>query len=96
MLVELHLRLEDTEPLPSVFVTHYEDDDIFQDSGEYFYGIPGRTIKRLIYIGEYLYSISPDYVRSYDLDDVTPINFIKLAGAQSDDVWYLEEPMLEF
>lgn len=72
-------------------VTHYEDDSQFENSGEYFYGEFGRNIQRLIYIGEYLYSISPDYVRSYDLDDVDPINFIKLSGPKSDDVKYLEE-----
>lgn len=72
-------------------VTHYEDDSIFKDSGEYFYGEFGRTIQRLLYIGEYLYSVSPDFVRSYDLDSVEPINFIKLTGPQVDDVYYLED-----
>jgi len=74
-------------------VTHYQDDSIFEDSGEWFYGEEGRNIQRLIYIGEYLYSISPDFVRSYMLKTVVPVSFIKLSGKQSDGVWYLEEPM---
>lgn len=74
-------------------VTHYEDDDIFLNSGEYFYGQPERNIQRLLYIGEYLYSISPDFVRSYMLTTVKPVTFIKLQGSQQDDVEYLDDTM---
>lgn len=72
-------------------VTHYEDDSIFEGSGEYFYGEFGRNIQRMLFIGKFLYSVSPDFVRSYHLDTVDPINFIKLSGPQSDDVDYIDE-----
>jgi inhibitor of cysteine peptidase len=72
-------------------VTHYEDDSVFEDSGEYFYGDLGRTIQRMLYIGKYLYSVSPDFVRGYDLETVKSLNFIKLSGPQSDDVDYIKE-----
>jgi uncharacterized secreted protein with C-terminal beta-propeller domain len=70
-------------------VTHHEDDTIFENSGEWFYGNPGRAIQRMLYIGEYLYSVSPDYVRSYMLDTAKSVGFIKLEGGQQDDVDYL-------
>lgn len=78
-------------------VTHYESDDVFLNSGEYFYGQPERNIQRMIYIGDYLYSISPDFVRSYTLSTVKPVTFIKLMGSQQDDVEYLDDstPILE-
>lgn len=72
-------------------VTHYEDDSVFEDSGEYFYGDFGRKIQRMLYIGDFLYSVSPDFVRSYDLDTVKSLNFIKLSGPRSDDVEYFDE-----
>jgi uncharacterized secreted protein with C-terminal beta-propeller domain len=74
-------------------VTHYEDDNVFQNSGEWFYGEPGRVIQRMLYIGEYLYSVSPDYVRSYMLDTAKSVGFIKLEGSQQDDVDYLPTEM---
>lgn len=75
-------------------VTHYEDDSAFEDSGEWFYGEVGRNIQRMLYIGEYLYSVSPDYVRAYDLEEVDPVSFIRLSGPKSDDVKYLEDDVV--
>lgn len=72
-------------------VTHYEDDSIFENSGEYFYGDFGRNIQRMLYIGDFLYSVSPDFVRAYDLDTVKSLNFTKLSGPKSGDVDYLED-----
>jgi uncharacterized secreted protein with C-terminal beta-propeller domain len=73
-------------------VTHYENDDVFLNSGEYFSGEPGRMIQRMIYIGEYLYSISPDFVRSYTLTTAKPVNFIQLKADQTPGVEYLPTP----
>jgi len=75
-------------------VTHYEDDSVFEGQGEYFYGEFGRNIQRMLFIGKFLYSVSPDFVRSYHLDTVDPINFIQLSGPRSDDVFYLEDDIL--
>ncbi|MDP2691634.1 MAG: beta-propeller domain-containing protein [bacterium] len=73
-------------------VTHYTDDSVFEGSGEYFYPPDmERVIQRLLYIGEYLYSVSPGYVRSYNLANVNALNFVKLTGSQQDDVDYLPE-----
>lgn len=73
-------------------VTHYENDDVFANSGEYFYGEPGRTIQRMLYIGEYLYSVSPDFVRSYILSTVAPVAFIQLKPNQTEGVDYIPTP----
>lgn len=70
-------------------VTHMEDDSAFKDGNLWNYS--NRMIQRLLYIGEYLYSISPDYVRSYGLQTTDSKKFIKLSGGKSDDVNYLEE-----
>jgi len=74
-------------------VTHYEDDSVFENSGEWFYGDPERMVQRLVYIGEYLYSVSPGYIRSYVLDTVTSLGFIKLSGEKQDDVDYLPQEL---
>ncbi len=73
-------------------VTHFEDDSAFKENR--IWSMPGRMIQRLLYIGEYLYSVSPDFVRSYDIDTVEPVNFLKLLGSQQDDVKYLEEEVM--
>lgn len=76
-------------------LTHYQDDSVFEDAGEWFYGEFGRNIQRMLYIGEYLYSVSPDFIRSYDLDSIESINFIQLTGPRSGDVDYLDD-VIEF
>lgn len=70
-------------------VTHMEDDSAFENGNIWQYS--GRMIQRLLYIGEYLYSISPDYVRSYDLKTTDSKKFIKLSGEQKEDVNYIDE-----
>ena len=59
-------------------VTHYPNDDVFKDAGEYFYGEAGLTIQRIIYIGQYLYTISPDLVKALTFS-LSPVNSVKIA-----------------
>lgn len=51
-------------------ITHYDDPDIFLKSGSYFYGDPGLNIQRIVYIGEYLYSVSQDLIKASNMDNV--------------------------
>jgi uncharacterized secreted protein with C-terminal beta-propeller domain len=51
-------------------VSHYEDDDAFLKSGEYFYGNPELNIKRMIYIGENFYTISTGMIKALGWDEL--------------------------
>lgn len=51
-------------------ISHYDDPEIYTKSGSYFYGEYGKNIQRIIYIGDYLYSISEDIIKAATLDDV--------------------------
>lgn len=59
-------------------ITHYDDPDVFKKSGEYFYGEYGKAIKRVIYIGDYLYSISDGMIKGLTMDDVEEVNRVEL------------------
>lgn len=51
-------------------ISHYDDPEIYTKSGSYFYGEYGKQIQRIIYIGDYLYSISQDVIKSATMDEV--------------------------
>lgn len=51
-------------------ITHYDDPDIFIKSGDYFYGDYEKNIQRIIYIGDYLYSISQNMIKALGVVDV--------------------------
>jgi len=59
-------------------ISHYDDDSVYEKSGGYFYGDHGKNIQRIIYIGEYLYSISQDVIKSATLDDVEVENTLEV------------------
>jgi inhibitor of cysteine peptidase len=71
-------------------VTHYQDDSAYENDYGYFNPEHGRTIERMIYIGPSLYSISPDYIRAYDLNTIESQNLLKLEGDNQNDVSYLD------
>lgn len=50
-------------------VTHYDDSDVYDKAGDYWYSA-GRDIERILRIGSSLLTISPAGVRSHDEKDV--------------------------
>lgn len=57
-------------------VTHYEDEEIFQKSGYYFYG--DRSIQRSLYIDNVLYTLSSSRLQMNGLSDLERLNAIEL------------------
>lgn len=60
-------------------ISHYSDEDT-QNMLDNKYTNYEKTIKRVIYIGEFLYSVSNSMVKANKLSDVTEVNEIELAG----------------
>lgn len=60
-------------------ITHYNEDDL-QDLEQNGYTTWEKTVKRLLYMGETLYSVSYDVVKANNLSDLEEINMIELAG----------------
>ena len=63
-------------------VTHYNEKDM-TDLSTNGYTNYNKTIMRVIYIGEYLYTVSQGVVKANLLSDMTEKNMIELAG----DIW---------
>ena len=58
-------------------VTHYSPDEVKSKSGYYWYG--DSDIQRVLYIGDYLYTVSQAIVKANNLSDLTDVNNVKLA-----------------
>lgn len=58
-------------------ITHYDDEDLLK-MGDYFPYNHEKNIQRIIYIGDYFYSISPAKVKASDIDDTDEVNSIKI------------------
>jgi hypothetical protein len=73
-----NLNLEDGFELLGT-ITHYDENDMeeLEDMG---YTNWNKTVKRIIYIGENLYSVSYDVVMANAMDDLEELNMIELAG----------------
>jgi uncharacterized secreted protein with C-terminal beta-propeller domain len=56
-------------------VTHYEEDDVFLKSGYYFRG--DNSVRRALYIGENLYTVSDSKIKINSLGDLTEIKELK-------------------
>ncbi|MBN2306477.1 beta-propeller domain-containing protein [Candidatus Peregrinibacteria bacterium] len=59
-------------------VTHYTDDDMVIGLGEYFPYDYEKNIQRIIYIGNYLYSIAQGGVKASTMDTVDEAKYIEL------------------
>ena len=57
-------------------VTHYDETEIEDKSGYYWYG--EKDISRILYIGDYLYTISQAKVQANDLDDLDFVDKVDL------------------
>jgi uncharacterized secreted protein with C-terminal beta-propeller domain len=64
-------------------ITHYDDDEIFKKSGYYFSG-DDFSVKRNLYIENYLYSISDGKILINSLNDLSEAGKIELPKSQSD------------
>jgi uncharacterized secreted protein with C-terminal beta-propeller domain len=58
-------------------ITHYSDDDILQ-MGNYWPYDWDKQIQRIIYIGDYLYSISQDMIKGSTIDTVEEVNSLTI------------------
>lgn len=58
-------------------ITHSEDDEQFKKSGWYYYGSK-YSVKRSLYMGDYLYTISNGMIKMNELDSLDEINKIEL------------------
>jgi uncharacterized secreted protein with C-terminal beta-propeller domain len=56
-------------------VTHLNEEDLL-NAAKYWYD-DGKTIERIIYINDTLYTISREMIRAYELDTLNPIKTIK-------------------
>ena len=63
-------------------VTHYSEDEIAQKAGSYWWG--DRDISRVLYIGDYLYTISQSVVQANALDGLEEVAEVELAGGEDD------------
>ncbi len=67
-------------------VSNYDDDDdVYLKSGEYFYGDYNKNIQRMIYIGDYFYSVAPGFVKALNWDDISVANTVELEGSEVQD-----------
>lgn len=63
-------------------VTHASQDDLLK-SGEYFRS--QSSVKRSLYMGSYLYTLSDQYVKANDLATVAPISSVQISNESS--IW---------
>ncbi|MFH1240486.1 MAG: beta-propeller domain-containing protein [Candidatus Diapherotrites archaeon] len=61
-------------------ITHYDDEDIFKKSGYYYYG-EDYSVKRSLYIGDVLYTVSDAKILANNLSDLDLIKELRLLSA---------------
>lgn len=73
-------------------VTHYSpEDEAFLKQGDYWYGDYLKKIRRILYIGETLYTVADGGIKASDLNTIDERNFIELKPTlQYDDTIYEE------
>lgn len=64
-------------------VTHYVSDETFKKSGYYYYG-DGNSIKRSLYIGDQLYTISDNKILANALGDLSKTSEVSLCTENCD------------
>lgn len=64
-------------------VTHFDDDEVFKKSG-YYYGGGNYNVKRALYIGDVLYTISNGKIKLNYLDDLKEIKELKINVVERD------------
>jgi len=61
-------------------ITHYDSDDVFKKSGYYFGGY-GDNIRRSLYIGDTLYTISNSKIKANSLADLTELKTLVISNS---------------
>lgn len=69
-------------------VSHYSEEEIALKAGYYWYG--DFDIERVLYIGDYLYTVSMGMVKANNLHDLVEVNSIEVGGS-SNDYYYIME-----
>ena len=60
-------------------ITHAEDDENIEKGGWFYYGSK-YSVKRSLYMGDYLYTVSDSMIKMNDLDNLDEINKIEIEG----------------
>ena len=73
-------------------ITHYDDEDVFEKSGYYFYGY-GFNVRRSLYIGDYLYTLSENKLKANRLSDLEELASLTFGDPEEPGV-YIEEAVV--
>lgn len=65
-------------------ITHYNDPSVFKKQGYYWYD-DKNSIKRIVYIGNFLYTLSQGKVKAVKREDMQEIKTIELEGAPANE-----------
>ena len=68
-------------------ISHYADGEIANKSGYYWSGT--SDIQRILYIGNYLYTVSKDTIVSHKNTDLSDVGSVELGGSDSNNYDYL-------
>lgn len=70
-------------------ITHYDEGEIAKKAGYYWNGV--RDVKRILYIGDVLYTVSQAMIKASDFDDFNILKTLEFAGVEQEeepDYWY--------
>lgn len=60
-------------------ISHYDADELGSDFEYYYYYGDNKDVERILYIGDYYYTISNLLVQANDMDDLDEVNEVELA-----------------
>ena len=60
-------------------ISHYDADELGSDFDYYYYYGENKDVERILYIGDYYYTISNLLVQANDMDDLDEVNEVELA-----------------
>ena len=68
-------------------ITHVTDQESFKKSGYYYFG-SGDLVKRSLYIGNVLYTVSGKFIKMNSLNDLKELNEVKLPYSENIPYYY--------
>jgi inhibitor of cysteine peptidase len=60
-------------------VSHVEDDSAFKKAGDYYYDWYGNNVRRSLYMGNTLYTVSNNMIKMNDLNDMSDLGKINIS-----------------
>jgi len=70
-------------------ISHYEEDEIKNKAGDYWYG--DDNVDRIIRIGETVYTVSRTAIKASELEDLTEVNKVEFSEKEGEGYdWYTE------